>query len=93
MGKIRSRKFMKKDGMQGAILETKARKIYICQNDEISMNSIQSSDTDMHEEASDSLDVPMINLNYVEINAQISFKIQNKEKFSVFTLASQYFKE
>lgn len=93
MGKIRSSKFMKQDGTQGTRLETKARKIYICKNDEMFMTALQSSDTDVQEEAPDSLDVPMTNLNYVEINAQISFKIQNKDKFSVFTLSSQYLKE
>lgn len=92
MGKVRSSKFIKIDGNQATRLETKARNVYVCKNDEISMNSLQS-DTDMHEEVSDSLVVPMKNLNYVGINAQISFEIQNTEKFSVFTLASQYLKE
>lgn len=92
LGKVRSSKFMKKDGSQGTRFETRARKVYVCKNDEISKSALQS-DVDMDEDTSDSLDVPMNNLNYVEINAQISFEIQNREKFSVFTLASQYLKE
>lgn len=92
MGKVRSSKFIKNDGTKGTRLETKARKVYLCKNDEISMSALQS-DTDMHVEAPDSLDVPISNLNYVEINAQIAFEIQNKEKFSLFTLSSNYLKE
>lgn len=80
------------NGNQGTRLETKARKVYVCENDEISLNALQF-DTDMHEEASDSIGVPTNNLNYVGINAQIPFEIQNKEQFSVFLLASQYAKE
>lgn len=92
MGNVRSSEFTKMDGTQSTRLKTKARNVYVCKNDEISMNALQS-DTDVDEEASDSVDVPMKNLNYVGINAQISFEIQNKEKFSAFRIASQYLRE
>lgn len=96
-GSIRVEKFKRIDGTQGTALATIARLIYICGNNELTMNLIPSvSDPVMDgltEKALDAPDFVMNDLNYVEINAPICFHIQNKEKFSVFSVASQHFKE
>lgn len=96
-GSIRAEKFKRIDGTEGTALATVANLIYVCESDEMPMNlkpSILDPVADvMDEEAIDAPNFVMNDLNYVEINAPICFHIQNKEKFSVFSMASQHFKE
>lgn len=97
-GPLRVENFKRIDGTMGTALATIASLIYFCESDGMPMNLMESvSDVPvvdvLSEEALDAPNFVMNDLNYVEINAPISFHIQNKEKFSAFTLASQHFKQ
>lgn len=96
-GSIRAEIFKRIDGTQGTALATIAHLIYVCESDKMPIDLIPSASDPvvdvMSEEALDAPNFVMNDLNYVEINAPICFHIQNKENFSVFSIASQHFKE
>lgn len=96
-GSIRVDEFKRFDGTRGTALVTRAHLIYVCESDEMPINLIPSASDPivdcLSEEATDAPTFAINDLNYVEINAPICYDIQNKEKLSVFTVASQHIKQ
>lgn len=93
-GKIKVRTFIRDDGKRGSKLEVVVRQYMICDsfNNFVKQKEFNAENENNGNEISfDEKFIRNLDLNHVDLHAQISFDIINEGEFSSFSLSYRYY--
>lgn len=95
MGKVKVRTFTRDDGKKGSKFEVLVRQYMICDSlmTQTEFNSEKENENNEHDISFDERNIKNIDLNHVDLRAQISFDIINEEEYCSFSLAYRYFEK
>lgn len=96
MGKVKVRTFIKDDGKNGSKLDVLVRQYMVCDgfNNTMTQTEFNTENEYNGDDISfDERNIKNMDLNHVDLHAQITFDIINEDEFSSFSLAYRYFKK
>lgn len=96
MGKVKVRTFRKDDGKNGSKLDVLVRQYMVCDSFNNTMTQTEfntKNESNQGDNSFDERNIKDIDLNHVDLHAQISFDIINEDAFSSFSLAYRYYEK